>query len=70
MCLGASTGGVDALIEVLTSLSALKAPVLVVQHTGNAHFEGLIRTLELHSPLPVLPGLCGRVIEDGKVYVA
>lgn len=43
--IGASTGGVDALLSVLASFSANCPPTLIVQHTGSGFGESLVGLL-------------------------
>ena len=51
--IGASTGGVDALIEVLRSYPENCPPTLIVQHTGNKLVESLALLLNRHCPATV-----------------
>jgi two-component system chemotaxis response regulator CheB len=68
--MGASAGGVEAVSAVIGGLSPkLRAPVLVVIHTGSSE-DGLATVLGRRSPLPVQPARDQRPLADGHVYVA
>lgn len=51
--IGSSTGGVDALIEVLRKYPSNCPPTLIVQHTGNKLVESLAKLLDRHCPATV-----------------
>jgi two-component system, chemotaxis family, protein-glutamate methylesterase/glutaminase len=71
VCMGASTGGVMALKQVLAQLPAdLPAAVFVVQHQPEVSGSQLARILGVDSPLRVTDALHGERIERGRVYVA
>lgn len=70
IAIGASTGGVRALKQMLPDLPAdLPAAVFIVLHIG-AGDSILPRVLGAHCKLPVLHGTDGAPIENGKVFVA
>jgi two-component system chemotaxis response regulator CheB len=70
IAIGASTGGLRALKQILPDLPAdLRAAVFVVLHIG-AGESILPRVLGAHCKLPVLHATDGAPIESGKVYVA
>ena len=68
--LGASTGGVDALLAVLAALPANCPPVAVVQHTGQGFSESLIRLLARRCTLRVEAAQHGMELKSGVVAVA
>lgn len=70
VALGASTGGPQALAQVLAGLPAdLAASVLIVQHIDADYSAGLVEWLSTHSPLPVQLAQRGESILPGRVYV-
>ena len=69
--IGASTGGPQAVAEVLRALPADFAPaVLVVQHMANGFIPGLVTWLDSVSPLRVGVAEAGRVLRPGTVSIA
>jgi two-component system chemotaxis response regulator CheB len=68
--IGASTGGVDALLSVLSALPATCPPVAVVQHTGQGFSESLIRLLARRCALRVEPARHGMDLRPGMVAIA
>lgn len=72
VALGASTGGPQAVAEILGKLPPdLGAPVLVVQHIAPGFTPGMVEWLNLGtSRLPVRLGESGLMVCPGTVYVA
>jgi two-component system response regulator WspF len=71
VAIGASTGGPDALAEVLAALPAdLPAAVLVVQHIAAEYAQGLADRLATRCKLPVRTAREGDVPAPGVVYLA
>ena len=71
VAVGASTGGPQALLTVLSGLPADFAPaVLVVQHMAEGFIPGLAAWLDGLVPLPVLVGEHGRRLAPGTVTIA
>lgn len=68
--IGASTGGVDALLAVLSALPADCPPVAVVQHTGQGFSESLIRLLDRRCTVTVEAAQDGMELRQGRVCVA
>ncbi|MBI1171166.1 chemotaxis protein CheB [bacterium] len=68
--IGASTGGVDALLAVLSALPADCPPVAVVQHTGQGFSESLIRLLDRRCAVTVEAAQDGMELRQGRVCVA
>ena len=69
--IGASTGGPQALMTVLTALPpSTSCAVLVVQHMAEGFIAGLASWLDQAVPLPVLVGESGRRLEPGTVTIA
>lgn len=71
VAIGASTGGPQALCEILSALPAdLPVPILVVQHQSVGFEETLNDYLSAHSQLPVSTPIHGEEMLAGSVYVA
>jgi chemotaxis response regulator CheB len=69
--IGASTGGPQALLTVLSALPAdLEQAVLVVQHMAEGFIPGLVSWLDQLCALPVVMGATGRRLAPGTVTVA
>ncbi len=69
--IGASTGGPQALMTVLSALPAhLDCAVLVVQHMAEGFIPGLAHWLDEALPVPVLIGESGRRLEAGTITIA
>ena len=68
--IGASTGGVDALLTVLGSFPADCPPTAVVQHTGRGYSESLIALLDRRCAARVLAAQDGARMQPGTIYVA
>jgi len=71
LVIGASTGGPQALLTVLSTLPPdLEQAVLVVQHMAEGFIPGLVSWLDQLVALPVIVGESGRKLEPGTVTVA
>lgn len=68
--IGASTGGVDALLTVLSALPKDCPPVAVVQHTGQGFSDSLIRLLARRSTVSIVAAQDGMELTAGQVVVA
>ena len=68
--IGASTGGVDALISVLSAFNANCPPTLIVQHTGGAFTPGLARLLDGAVAPQVAEATDGCLLRPGQVLLA
>lgn len=68
--IGASTGGVDALLAVLSAMPTNCPPIAVVQHTGQGFSESLIRLLDRRCALSVEAAQDGMELRPGQVCVA
>lgn len=69
--IGASTGGPQALHEILSHLPAgFPVPVVCVQHIGSGFLTEMIAWLAEVSPLPVRIAAQGEVPQAGVVYFA
>ncbi len=67
--IGASTGGVDALLTVLAALPPDSPPVAIVQHTGLGFSDSLIRLLDRRTQLQVRAATDGLVLGTGTACV-
>lgn len=68
---GVSSGGVQALIELLGALPAdFPLPLLIVQHISADASDGLVRLLDAHSPLRVREANEQDIPLPGNVYLA
>jgi two-component system, chemotaxis family, protein-glutamate methylesterase/glutaminase len=71
LAIGASTGGPQALLTLLSELPAdLEPAVLVVQHMAEGFIPGLASWLDDQVPLPVVVGESGRRLAPGTVTIA
>ena len=71
LVIGASTGGPQALLTVLSALpERLEPAVLVVQHMAEGFIPGLASWLDQLLPMPVVVGESGRRLEPGTVTIA
>ncbi len=71
VALGASTGGPQALAEILLHLPAhFPASVLVVQHVDPQFTPGLAAWLQHYSRLPVVLAREGELLRPGHVWIA
>ena len=68
--MGSSTGGVDALLAVLSQLPQDCPPIALVQHTGQGFSEGLIRLLARRCTVKVAAATTGMELRPGHVCVA
>ncbi|MCR8549799.1 CheB methylesterase domain-containing protein [Salipiger sp. P9] len=68
--IGASTGGVDALLCVLSSFPADCPPTFIVQHTGGGFGESLTRLLDRQCAARVRPARDGDTVDHGEIVLA
>lgn len=68
--IGASTGGVDALIEILSAFPADCPPTAIVQHTGRGYTGSLIQLLGQKCRAEVVAPRDGMELQRGTVCVA
>ncbi len=68
---GISTGGPNALEQLIPLFSsALRVPILIVQHMPPLFTSSLARTLDKRSTVPVFEAAPEQVLEAGCVYIA
>jgi two-component system chemotaxis response regulator CheB len=68
--IGASTGGVEALKEVLMGLPSDCPPILVTQHMPARFTTAFANRLNKDCPMKVSEALHNEIIESGHVYIA
>lgn len=68
--IGASTGGIDALLAVLACFPANCPPTAIVQHTGQAFLESLIRLLDRRCAARVVAAEEGMSLTSGMICIA
>lgn len=68
--IGASTGGIEALLTVLSGYPKACPPTLIVQHIRPEFTDGVIRRLDGHCAAHVAPARDGAPLASGHIYVA
>ena len=68
--LGASTGGVDALLQIICHFSQDCPPTLIVQHTGDQFTKSLVRLFDASSNARVMAADDGMLLETGHIYLS
>lgn len=70
VAIGSSTGGIDALLKVLSAFGSDCPPTVLVQHTGASHSQSLIRLLNGRLMPNVVGAEDAMALETGHIYVA
>ncbi len=68
--IGASTGGIEALIELLSAYPADGPPTMIVQHINPGFVPGLAQRLDRHCRAKVRPARDGDRLRPGLVLLA
>jgi two-component system chemotaxis response regulator CheB len=68
--IGSSTGGVDALLQVLSSFPPHAPPTLIVQHTGGEFIGSLARLLSRCTNIRIKMAEDGEALAKGCVYLS
>lgn len=68
--IGASTGGIDALTNILSAFPANCPPTAIVQHTGRNFSETLVRLLNKRCAAEVVMAQTGVAMQVGRVCLA
>lgn len=68
--IGSSTGGVEALRNVLVGFPIQCPPTLIVQHTGKSFGSGLVSLLDRICPAKVVAAEDNIPLQSGHVYIA
>lgn len=70
IAIGASTGGVEALSQMLQSWPADCPPTTIVQHIAGSFSDALIRNLDKLCPAKVVAADSDMYLQSGHIYVA
>ena len=70
VCIGASTGGTEALREVLVDLPADTPGVVIVQHMPEKFTDAFARRLDSLCAMRIVEARDGDVVERGRVLIA
>lgn len=70
VAIGASTGGVDALMSVLSAFPAMCPPTVVVQHMPASFTKGFAQRLNQHCAAEVVEASNGMPLEPGRILIA
>lgn len=70
LAIGASTGGVEALLEIISAFPAGCPPTVVTQHMPAAFTRSLAARLDRASRATVTEAIDGEPLEVGHVYIA
>jgi two-component system chemotaxis response regulator CheB len=70
IAIGASTGGTEAIKEVLAALPAAMPPIVMVQHMPEAYTPAFARRLDSLSALTVVEARGGERLQAGMAYLA
>ena len=70
MAIGSSTGGPQALFDVLGNLGAITQPVVVTQHMPATFTALLAEHISRVSAMPSKEGEDGEIIKGGNIYLA
>ena len=70
IAIGSSTGGVEALIQLLQGWPANCPPTLIVQHIGSNFSAALASRLDSHCAAKVALAEHDQFLENGRVYLA
>ncbi|MBQ2260637.1 MAG: chemotaxis protein CheB [Loktanella sp.] len=68
--IGSSTGGIDALMQILRHFHADTPPAVIVQHTGANFSASLLRLLDTATTAKVIAAAHNVILQKGHVYVA
>ena len=71
LAIGASAGGIDALLRILAGLApGFRFPVVIVLHLPDDRASRLAEVFGRHLPVPVLQAEDKAALQDGTVYFA
>lgn len=68
--IGSSTGGPQALFEVIKSFSDFDVPIVITQHMPATFTKLLAEHISTNTGVPAQEGAEGMTLENGQVYVA
>lgn len=70
IAIGASTGGVDALVKIFSKLKSNLPPILVVQHIPPTFSKSFIERLDRVSTIHVKEAVEGEILKNSHAYLA
>lgn len=70
VAIGSSTGGPQALMEVLRGLKNLPVPIVITQHMPKTFTAVLAQHIQKNSDIPCVEGMEGMELKGGHAYVA
>lgn len=70
IAIGASTGGVEAIHDLLSQMPGNLPPIVITQHIPPVFSASFARRLNEQLPMSVTEASAGMKLESGKVYVA
>jgi two-component system chemotaxis response regulator CheB len=70
VAIGSSTGGPQALFEVISSLGTIKQPVLITQHMPATFTSLLADHIARQTSMPCTEARDGDRLKDGQIYIA
>ncbi len=70
LAIGSSTGGPNALFEVLKGVGKIDIPIVITQHMPATFTEILAKHIEQHTGVPSQEGQDGMIVKAGNIYVA
>ncbi|WP_442490256.1 protein-glutamate methylesterase/protein-glutamine glutaminase [Kiloniella sp. GXU_MW_B19] len=70
IAIGSSTGGPQALFEVLGNLGTTTQPVVITQHMPATFTTLLAEHISRVSPMPCKEGVDGEIVKGGHIYLA
>lgn len=70
LAIGSSTGGPNALFEVLKGLKGIDVPIVITQHMPATFTKILAQHIQDHTGIPSHEGAEGMRVQNGNVYVA
>lgn len=70
IAIGASTGGVEAIKEVIVNLPAKLPPIVITQHMPPVFTKSLADRLNKISALEIREATHGEILKNGHVYIA
>lgn len=70
IAIGSSTGGPNALMELLTGMAGLPVPIVITQHMPKTFTAILAQHIEKRAGIPCVEGESGMEVKPGHAYVA
>lgn len=70
LAIGSSTGGPQALFNVIKNIGSINIPIVITQHMPATFTKILASHIEQQTGIPSFEGEDGMDVENGKIYVA